>query len=101
MLAAKLGIAHTLCISFEVICLGANLLGHLGIGSVDGPQHAHEFFDFPFIQQALLDKGKIEKLVGDRKSTRLNSSHGYISYAVFCLKKKKKHTVYATTTHSH
>src|SRR2546422_3005878 len=45
----------------------------------------------------------------DRKSTRLNSSHGYISYAVFCLKKKKKqrkqknicsrthHRVYRTT----
>src|SRR2546429_3294143 len=30
----------------------------------------------------------VEGLV-DRKSTRLNSSHGYISYAVFCLKKKK------------
>src|SRR2546422_458528 len=29
---------------------------------------------------------------GDRKSTRLNSSHGYISYAVFCLKKKKHRT---------
>src|SRR2546422_1933555 len=29
-------------------------------------------------------------LVRDRKSTRLNSSHGYISYAVFCLKKKTK-----------
>src|SRR5256884_9653785 len=28
---------------------------------------------------------------GDRKSTRLNSSHGYISYAVFCLKKKKSY----------
>src|SRR5687768_4980946 len=28
--------------------------------------------------------------LGDRKSTRLNSSHGYISYAVFCLKKKNK-----------
>src|SRR2546429_5059128 len=28
----------------------------------------------------------------DRKSTRLNSSHGYISYAVFCLKKKKHNT---------
>src|SRR2546422_1708982 len=28
----------------------------------------------------------------DRKSTRLNSSHGYISYAVFCLKKKKTST---------
>src|SRR2546429_1257219 len=27
--------------------------------------------------------------IADRKSTRLNSSHGYISYAVFCLKKKK------------
>src|SRR5687768_17788957 len=34
----------------------------------------------------------------DRKSTRLNSSHGYISYAVFCLKKKKKqkHELYIT-----
>src|SRR5687768_18229661 len=31
-----------------------------------------------------------ERSEGDRKSTRLNSSHGYISYAVFCLKKKKK-----------
>src|SRR2546430_3410286 len=29
--------------------------------------------------------------VGDRKSTRLNSSHSQISYAVFCLKKKKHH----------
>src|SRR2546422_8537597 len=33
----------------------------------------------------------------DRKSTRLNSSHGYISYAVFCLKKKKQ----KNTTESH
>src|SRR2546429_6054285 len=32
-------------------------------------------------------KGFIDRI--DRKSTRLNSSHGYISYAVFCLKKKK------------
>src|SRR5687768_17960193 len=31
-----------------------------------------------------------ETEVADRKSTRLNSSHGYISYAVFCLKKKKR-----------
>src|SRR5687768_18289731 len=30
------------------------------------------------------------QVIEDRKSTRLNSSHGYISYAVFCLKKKKK-----------
>src|SRR2546429_5777381 len=34
---------------------------------------------------------------GDRKSTRLNSSHGYISYAVFCLKKKKQQQVIVTT----
>src|SRR5438128_5609453 len=35
-------------------------------------------------------KGRPEGLPQDRKSTRLNSSHGSISYAVFCLKKKKK-----------
>src|SRR2546427_977840 len=34
----------------------------------------------------------------DRKSTRLNSSHSQISYAVFCLKKKKKNHI-KTTTH--
>src|SRR2546422_7326252 len=34
----------------------------------------------------------------DRKSTRLNSSHGYISYAVFCLKKKKQHNDKTLTT---
>src|SRR2546422_6359282 len=37
-------------------------------------------------------QGQTPKL-RDRKSTRLNSSHGYISYAVFCLKKKKKHKI--------
>src|SRR2546429_1126772 len=35
----------------------------------------------------------------DRKSTRLNSSHGYISYAVFCLKKKKKTSIVAAVPH--
>src|SRR2546422_5650429 len=34
----------------------------------------------------------------DRKSTRLNSSHGYISYAVFCLKKKKPTTRIVSTS---
>src|SRR2546429_2740203 len=34
-------------------------------------------------------KGYTDAQIEDRKSTRLNSSHGYISYAVFCLKKKK------------
>src|SRR3712207_7090276 len=37
-----------------------------------------------------------DKIEGDRKSTRLNSSHANISYAVFCLKKKNK----TTTTHN-
>src|SRR2546429_3357461 len=36
--------------------------------------------------------------IKDRKSTRLNSSHGYISYAVFCLKKKKPRFSPPTTT---
>src|SRR2546429_7195255 len=36
----------------------------------------------------------------DRKSTRLNSSHGYISYAVFCLKKKKNKREQQYTRHS-
>src|SRR2546429_2698498 len=36
------------------------------------------------------ERGTLEFRVTDRKSTRLNSSHGYISYAVFCLKKKPR-----------
>src|SRR2546430_11657394 len=40
-------------------------------------------------------------VTGDRKSTRLNSSHSQISYAVFCLKKKKKKHLEHTTTHTH
>src|SRR5687768_17701139 len=45
----------------------------------------------PFTQShvGLLEKIHILGTCEDRKSTRLNSSHGYISYAVFCLKKKK------------
>src|SRR2546429_4391124 len=45
-------------------------------------------------EKAMMDKPTargylpIDGIAADRKSTRLNSSHGYISYAVFCLKKK-------------
>src|SRR2546429_8544832 len=42
--------------------------------------------------------GRLDDTRRDRKSTRLNSSHGYISYAVFCLKKKKKSTRDNSTT---
>src|SRR5260221_6712760 len=45
---------------------------------------AHVLFHQPHIAAGF------EKGHGDRKSTRLNSSHTVISYAVFCLKKKKK-----------
>src|SRR2546422_4614298 len=43
---------------------------------------------------------EVEEGRADRKSTRLNSSHGYISYAVFCLKKKKKNTTTLSTNKS-
>src|SRR5256885_7783217 len=46
-----------------------------------GVARAHLVGDMPF--------GSYQAGVGDRKSTRLNSSHLVISYAVFCLKKKK------------
>src|SRR2546427_8767732 len=46
-----------------------------------------------------LTKQTGEDLVTDRKSTRLNSSHSQISYAVFCLKKKKKITKKLSTLH--
>src|SRR5690242_21387274 len=43
----------------------------------------------------------VSDALGDRKSTRLNSSHMSISYAVFCLKKKKNNTSTGSTTHNH
>src|SRR2546427_7048939 len=54
--------------------------------SADGPE-------VRMIQLKSLDKSVSQ---GDRKSTRLNSSHSQISYAVFCLKKKKKRDRRAT-----
>src|SRR5205809_7749716 len=53
-------------------------------------------FEFPVVEAAMQYRRPlrfddfVDVGVRDRKSTRLNSSHGYISYAVFCLKKKKK-----------
>src|SRR2546427_7596007 len=55
--------------------------------------HAQRLFE---LNEFLIDQHK----QGDRKSTRLNSSHSQISYAVFCLKKKKKIKHKATTLSS-
>src|SRR5258708_26178755 len=44
----------------------------------------------PLVRQTPLDVWRISPPHGDRKSTRLNSSHQIISYAVFCLKKKSE-----------
>src|SRR5689334_24016183 len=58
-------------------------------------EHCRDTFDF------LVDFPRSMQCVGlDRKSTRLNSSHSSISYAVFCLKKKiiKKQYIVSTTT---
>src|SRR2546422_4310119 len=52
--------------------------------------NGHEQLDVRATQRINLLPRKLPQQPGDRKSTRLNSSHGYISYAVFCLKKKKK-----------
>src|SRR2546422_7520485 len=59
------------------------------------------------ISRTLMKKTCSEPAASDRKNTRLNSSHGYISYAVFCLKKKKTRTadvqypVTSTEQHQH
>src|SRR2546422_2896593 len=50
-----------------------------------------EFWE-PFAFDANESLSPVTNFQLDRKSTRLNSSHGYISYAVFCLKKKKHNT---------
>src|SRR2546429_2973102 len=57
------------------------------------PSHAPLSNNLAVLKELAGDLPTAEELVRDarkdRKSTRLNSSHGYISYAVFCLKKKK------------
>src|SRR5205809_6011373 len=56
----------------------------VGVGQAagDGPRRL-------LVDLAVHGVAGVQLAVADRKSTRLNSSHGYISYAVFCLKKKK------------
>src|SRR5438270_5241824 len=46
--------------------------------------------DVSWIDPVLVQAGRTSRKLRDRKSTRLNSSHSQISYAVFCLKKKNR-----------
>src|SRR5947209_13394018 len=62
-----------------------NISGDLSVRSWDQPSIGIET-DGPISE--LHQEGDAQKLAQDRKSTRLNSSHANISYAVFCLKKK-------------
>src|SRR3712207_6858483 len=66
----------------------------LDISKLDAGMVKPDVTDFPI--DALFDEiaaNYAPLVAGDRKSTRLNSSHANISYAVFCLKKKKKHNI--------
>src|SRR2546422_8391784 len=61
----------------------------LAVAHVD--EHTYEHGRHVLQHHALRDEGAAgQQRQEDRKSTRLNSSHGYISYAVFCLEKKKR-----------
>src|SRR2546422_3289339 len=62
-------------------------------GRRDRRQHARRRLHRAHALSDLRALSQSSRLGADRKSTRLNSSHGYISYAVFCLKKKKKNNV--------
>src|SRR5690606_39414103 len=72
--------------------------GNAGPDGLGGGDHRHiEVLEHPaFLSQTVQVGGRGQRVTpgtdaaGDRKSTRLNSSHVKISYAVFCLKKKKK-----------
>src|SRR2546422_8027093 len=73
----------------EVIRAATEFLDRNGYLRMDAPiltpasvEGTTTLFETPYFEKG---RGAL-----DRKSTRLNSSHGYISYAVFCLKKKKK-----------
>src|SRR2546429_7410954 len=62
---------------------------------VHGPDGRHSGPHRGLLPEGDVDRRGTEVLRRDRKSTRLNSSHGYISYAVFCLKKKNEATCIA------
>src|SRR5687768_15146122 len=67
----------------------AGLVNPPNMGVYNVSKHAVVALSETLYQDLSLVSDQVHAHVLDRKSTRLNSSHGYISYAVFCLKKKK------------
>src|SRR3712207_7356078 len=61
------------------------------------PLHQPTAHSISRTQRSALTPRSHATVAGDRKSTRLNSSHANISYAVFCLKKKKYHLTFLHT----
>src|SRR5687768_17659803 len=73
----------------EALDAGLGLGRGLLVGLGEHHREGRAGLDDPF-NEGQVDRLRLQAGVDqDRKSTRLNSSHGYISYAVFCLKKKK------------
>src|SRR3712207_7308250 len=79
---------------------------HTGPGALEGPRARRGGVDEPMRSGPRSAVGVPRTpAVADRKSTRLNSSHANISYAVFCLKKKKQrskqlHSPHDSTSHA-
>src|SRR5258708_8703396 len=73
----------------EILALG---YGHIVTHHLAPGHHVHDLFEGEGPLEQIVDMMARGEVV-DRKSTRLNSSHQIISYAVFCLKKKKKQTL--------
>src|ERR1041385_4865251 len=85
---------------FDEIEKASDALWQLLLGILDkanltlGDNRRVDLSQCVIVMTSNLGAGEMSELInGDRKSTRLNSSHGYISYAVFCLKKKKERTL--------
>src|SRR2546422_5966718 len=82
---------YTTLFRSELVVGEPELVGQIAAGVVeDRVGDAHQVAE----DRLPVGMAQVERdrpLAADRKSTRLNSSHGYISYAVFCLKKKKKY----------
>src|SRR5947209_13035598 len=66
--------------------LGAGALSETSLGDLD---EALKLAEAPDLLKRTIEGERVREMTLDRKSTRLNSSHANISYAVFCLKKKK------------